>query len=406
MVMENHSEQTEAPREPAAPSGGSTGRGFPRRLVRLPATLRAWYGSLSWPGKCVAGATAIISVVVAIMSAIQTIDGFVTDYAPGKFGRIREWSSQPPPVLFASNTGRLGAGYRLDDQLAIESITYRLDSCSVVLDQPRTVMLDSLPVVYDGEDEHKWKIRTAWLNARADLQGPALLRVPQKIRVNVRGSDRGDHDTLHVFTDEDYAFPVEPARGASTATLELTVGAEGFAGFLDQSSPGRPRLPANPLENMTDLEHGPVAVLVVTATNRAAPSSRRAYRRSAPVVLLRAGVRTPEDVWTFHGSVHLAFVSDTLPPLVVFQSVNTCSRPQRNGVYASTIDGSEIFKLSPAGPYQSTLARVEPGPPAHIYFRSQLSTGAQRVCHEVVLRYSHPRTTRRVDEARCRGMPP
>jgi hypothetical protein len=89
---------------------------------------------------------------------------------------------------------------------------------------------------------------------------------------------------------------------------------------------------------------------------------------------------------------------------VVFQSNASCSLHGLRGVFAATLDGAEVFRVSPKREAQCTLRRVTPGPPAIVYFSSNFETGGDRVCYAVPLSLAPIPQPTRVSEELCRAL--
>jgi hypothetical protein len=297
--------------------------------------------------------------------------------------------------LFDKKTGHFG--YKVDPNLTIDRISYPLGNqdCFVSLIPPEPEDLDSLPIVFD-EEEHTEKIRTCKLYEPGWLKHADLLEVPGKIQVIIGGVHYNDLVTLHMFTDEEY--PQRPlTRGVQgIVEVEVNIGAPGFLGYMELPYLMPPRFPEAPQKNMIGRNLGPIAILVVSAQKPG-----KLPHRSKAYPLIRSGFRTPDDCWVINGKPQLAYVADTLPPLIVFQSVRTCGAPPLQAVFASTINGSQVYQLTPDVAAQNTLIRVEPGPPAEVYFRSNFESGGDRVCYKTILDGSPINRPVRTDESDC-----
>lgn len=284
------------------------------------------------------------------------------------------WGHEPERhvAVVDMRTGELR--YAIDESLEIQEVSYRLQGCSVSLPTPQPVDLDEVPVVFD-DDEGTWKIRTNLLSGAEG--GAELLRVPDRIEVGIHGLRDGDRVRLHVLTDQEYVTAVESKTSSRLVVGLIQVGSPGVTGFLELEDVRTPRPYRETQENMVESRLGPVAVLIVSA------SRGEQTRRSRPILLLRSGIRTPDDRWVIDSKAHFVLVDEVGPPLVVFQSSVDCDPAKYQGIFAYTLDGWQVFQLSPVGPVQNSLARTEPGPPGTVYFRSNFHTRGYRGCYRV-----------------------
>lgn len=298
-----------------------------------------------------------------------------------------------PVELIDRGSGRLSSC--VDDSLRLARITYQIDrrggdrqapACNVPVPEPLDLAV--VPAFFDRE-EHCPKLSTVRFSENSAFSH--WPRVPAKVQVEIQGVEPEEAVRVHVLTDDHYT--VDATVAGETASATLQIGVEGFLSYLELPHPLKPRLPDRPVKNMPAFDAGPVALLVVTATDR-----EGRWRRSKPYPLVRSGVRSADDVWLLDDRVLLAFVAPDLPPLVVFQSPVGCEPPQLQGIFAATLDGQEVFRLSPPDRHQFTLVDVAPGPPGQVFFRG--AVGATVHCYHAELD-GEPIQPRRVSADAC-----
>lgn len=285
--------------------------------------------------------------------------------------------------LFDIQKGKLG--YPIDSGLTIEAIQYECQDQNEI----EPLRVHQIPVEYD-QRQHNWRVRT---NRLLQTHATSLfMEVPQTIEVSISGYSLDEVVRLHILTDDLYTHKLNSAE-MSGGQVTINIGSPGFTGFLNKVSPPEPRLVLRGRRNLTKVARGPIALLVASAENTTT-------RRSLPIGVVRSGFRFPDDYWILNDKPQFVFVNDLLPPLIVFQSRRQCS-PRLQGIFASTIDGSEVWELSP--PHgQHALGRVDSGPPGRVYFLSNFETQSDLLCYVSVLNRKPIKAAVKVDESLCR----
>ena len=322
---------------------------------------------IAWIGRTLGGLGAIASIVALIL---------VVDWPPKPKGH----SSGP---LFDIESGRLG--YPVDGDLTIRAIGYECFESK----SPQPLEIQRVPVVYDAR-QNNWRVRTNELIQDHPLS--TFVEVPLTVTLEINGYSLDEPTSIHVLTDDLYSRQLEASEIAS-GRLRVNVGVSGFAGFLDLSDLSRPQFAHENERNLVGRGKGPIALLFVTS------GVNELTRRSLPIGVVRTGLRFPEDKWYSTSEPNYISVDSSLPPLVVFQSRIGCI-PRSQGIFAATIDGSEMWEISPAAG-NSAIRAVDFGPPGRIYYESTYQTPGSMVCYMTQLERKPIPQPIRVDTRFC-----